>query len=124
LTYTQGTGNASGTIYFDDLRTATFSPVGVEKEPYEVPTNFALEQNYPNPFNPSTKIRFSLAEETHTKIIISDILGRVVTTLVNDNLTVGTYNIDFDASNLPSGVYFYSIITEKFKDSKKMMLVR
>lgn len=123
LTYSQG-GNPTGTVYFDDLRTASFSPVGVEKEPYEVPTIFSLEQNYPNPFNPSTKIRFSLAEETHTKIIISDILGRVITTLVDDNLTIGTYNIDFDASNLPSGVYFYSIITEKFKDSKKMMLIK
>lgn len=124
LTYTQGTGNTTGTIYFDDLRTATFSPVGVEKEPTDVPTIFALEQNFPNPFNPSTKIRFSLAEKTHAKIIISDILGRVITTLVDDNLTTGTYNIDFDASNLPSGVYFYSIFTEKFKDTKKMMLLR
>jgi len=134
LTYTQNSGSATGTLYFDDLRTATFSPVGIEKEPNEIPIAFSLEQNYPNPFsatgrsayggNPRTKIRFSIAEQTHTKIIVTDILGRVITTLVNDNLNAGTYNIDFDASNLPSGVYFYSIITEKFKDSKKMMLVK
>jgi N-acetylmuramoyl-L-alanine amidase len=124
LTYTQGTGNVSGTIYFDDLRTATFSPVGVEQESNLVPSVFLLEQNYPNPFNPTTTIRFSIAEETHTKIIVSDILGRELKTLLNDNLSAGTYKIDFDASDLPSGIYLYTIITEKFNQTKKMVLIK
>lgn len=124
LTYFQNNGNPSGTLYFDDLRTATFSPVGVEKTEDELPLSFELSQNYPNPFNPNTKIKFSIPEITHVKIVITDILGRTVETLVNDQLSAGVYTVDFDASYLTSGVYFYSIITEKFSDTKKMLLIK
>jgi N-acetylmuramoyl-L-alanine amidase len=124
LTYTPGSGRTSGTLYFDDLRTATFSPVSVEPELSEIPLAFSLEQNYPNPFNPSTKIKFSIPESSHTKIFVTDLLGRTIKKLLDDNLSAGVYNITFEADDLPSGIYFYTIITDKFKETKKMMLIR
>ena len=115
---------STGTYYFDDVRTATFSPTDVKQENDKVPNNFVLEQNYPNPFNPSTQIRFSLPEATNVKIVITDILGREVATLVNDDLNSGNYTVNFDARSVSSGVYFYTLITDKFKQSRKMILMK
>jgi N-acetylmuramoyl-L-alanine amidase len=123
FTYIQG--NASkGTYYFDDLRTASFNPTDVKKEDDLIPTNFVLEQNYPNPFNPITQIRFSIAQATNVKLVVTNLLGSEVATLVNDNLNSGIYTIDFNASYLSSGVYFYTLITDNFKQSKKMILMK
>jgi hypothetical protein len=123
LTYSLG--NASqGTLYFDDLRIVNFAPLSVEPIDGSVPVSYSLSQNYPNPFNPSTKINFSLPEQTAVKIIVSDILGREVTTLVNDNLNAGTYSVEFNATELPSGIYFYTMITDNFKQSHKMMILK
>jgi hypothetical protein len=123
FTYIQG--NASkGTYYFDDLRTASFNPTDVKKEDDQIPTNFVLEQNYPNPFNPITQIRFSIAQATNVKLVVTNLLGSEVATLVNDNLNSGIYTIDFNASYLSSGVYFYTLITDNFKQSKKMILMK
>ncbi len=110
--------------YFDDLRIASFDPVGVEMEDNGIPVTYNLEQNYPNPFNPATIIKFSIPEASNVKIIVSDILGREVTTLVNDNLNAGSYSVNFDASKISSGVYFYTLMTDKFKQSKKMLLMK
>ena len=85
---------------------------------------FTLQQNYPNPFNPSTQIKFSVPQTSDVKVIVTDILGREVSTLVNDNLSAGNYSINFNASNLASGIYFYSLITDNFKQSKKMILMK
>lgn len=123
LTYTSGNKSTS-TIYFDDLRTAVFAPTEVERENEIVPTEFVLQQNYPNPFNPVTQIKFSVPVASNVKLIVTDILGREVATLVNDELAAGNYNINFDANNSSSGVYFYTLITEKFKQSKKMILLK
>lgn len=123
LTYIPGR-NSNGTIYFDDLRTASFSPVSVEKDPFDIPISFSLQQNFPNPFNSSTSIQFSIAEPSFTKIIVTDLLGREIKTLLNENLDTGTYKLNFDASNLPSGIYFYSIITDKYRNTKKMLLLK
>ena len=89
-----------------------------------VPNYYALGQNYPNPFNPSTKINFALPEAGNVKIIIFDILGREITTLVNEYKTSGIYTVDFDASSLSSGVYFYRMESGSFTDTKKMLLVK
>ncbi len=118
-------GNVSaGTYYIDDLRIATFSPTDVKQEDIQVPNNFVLEQNYPNPFNPSTQIKFSIAKAGNVKLIVSDILGREVATLVNDNISAGNYSISFDAKNISSGVYFYTLIADNFKQSHKMILMK
>ncbi len=123
MTYVSGNQNI-GTYYFDDLRTATFSPTDVEEVSGITPTEFTLAQNYPNPFNPSTQIKFSVPQTSNVKIIVTDILGKEVATLVNDNLAAGNYSVNFNATNVSSGIYFYTLITESFKQSKKMVLLR
>ncbi|MCI0448785.1 MAG: T9SS type A sorting domain-containing protein [Chlorobi bacterium] len=94
----------------------------------EVPDKFSLSQNYPNPFNPSTKIRFDIASvgtvHRTVRLIVYDALGREIQTLVNEQLTPGTYEVDFDGSNLPSGVYYYKLETELFTETKKMVLIK
>ncbi len=89
-----------------------------------IPKYFSLHQNYPNPFNPVTKINFDLPKQSNAKIIIYDLLGREVTTLVNEQLKPGSYSVDWDASGYASGVYFYSLITEGFTETKKMVLIK
>ena len=89
-----------------------------------VPSKFELSQNYPNPFNPSTKINFDLAKDGKVNLKIYDMLGREVSTLVNEFRTAGYYTIDFNASALSSGVYFYRITTEDFSAIKKMVLMK
>jgi len=89
-----------------------------------IPNQFNLSQNYPNPFNPLTKINYSIPKGTNVSIRIYDILGRLVRTLVNEFREAGTYNINFDGSNLSSGVYFYRIEAGDFVESKKMVLIK
>jgi hypothetical protein len=89
-----------------------------------VPNYYALEQNYPNPFNPSTKIKYALPEAGNVKIIVFDILGREVTTLVNEYHNSGIYETEFDASLLASGIYFYRMESGMFTETRKMLLVK
>ncbi|BDQ04476.1 MAG: hypothetical protein KatS3mg036_1133 [Ignavibacterium sp.] len=90
------------------------------------PTEFVLEQNYPNPFNPVTKIRFVIPNEVRnlTTLKIYDLLGKEVATLVNEEKQAGLYEVDFDGSNLTSGVYFYQLQTGSSVQTKKMILLR
>ena len=93
------------------------------------PDVYTLDQNYPNPFNPSTKITFSLAVDSKVSLRIFDALGQEVTTLVNEDLTAGAYDYDFNAANINSGVYFYKIEAVgingvQFVDVKKMMFLK
>ena len=93
------------------------------------PKEFALHQNYPNPFNPSTKITFSLAADSKVSLKIFNALGQEVSTLVNENLTAGLHDYDFNAADINSGVYFYVIEAvdgngNEFMDSKKMILLK
>lgn len=90
----------------------------------EVPTDFRLFQNYPNPFNPATNIEFSIAEFSDVSLVIYDMQGRKVQTLVNSKLAAGNYKAGWDASKLPSGVYFYKLSAGNFSDSKKMILIK
>ncbi|GAB6282848.1 MAG: hypothetical protein STSR0008_15980 [Ignavibacterium sp.] len=88
------------------------------------PTSFELNQNFPNPFNPTTTIRFSLPEAGFVKLIVYNILGEEVKTLVDGFRNVGTYNVQWNASNLASGIYIYRLQTEKFVEMKKMILMK
>jgi hypothetical protein len=90
----------------------------------ELVKTFELKQNYPNPFNPTTKIKYMLAEKSKVNIKVFDILGKEIVELVNEVKDFGSNETIFDASNLPSGVYFYRIRTENFIDTKKMILLR
>ncbi|HVN48322.1 MAG TPA: T9SS type A sorting domain-containing protein, partial [Bacteroidota bacterium] len=94
---------------------------GTENQP---PTTFSLLQNYPNPFNPTTTIRYSAGTYGRTSIKVYDILGREVATLVNETKAAGTYHVIFDASKLPSGVYFYQLQTGGYSETKKLLLVK
>ena len=85
---------------------------------------FALFQNYPNPFNPSTKINFSIEKESFVQLKVYDILGNEVTTLVNEEKHAGTYEIEFTAGELPSGIYFYRLMADKFSETKKLILLK
>jgi hypothetical protein len=90
----------------------------------EVPNFYALGQNYPNPFNPSTKIKYAVPKAGDVQLTVYDILGREVATLVNEFKNPGVYTVDFNASALSSGVYFYKIKSGSFSDTKKMLLVK
>ncbi|NNG27148.1 MAG: T9SS type A sorting domain-containing protein, partial [Ignavibacteriaceae bacterium] len=90
----------------------------------DIPTEFKLFQNYPNPFNPTTKIRFTISELQFTILKIYDILGSEVATLVNKEMPEGVYELEFNASSLPSGIYFYNLQAGSFIDTKKMVLLK
>ena len=88
------------------------------------PLTYNLEQNYPNPFNPSTLIKYSVAKDGFVNVSIFNLLGEKVATLVNSNMKAGSYELNFNASQLSSGVYFYSIEAGDFKAVRKMMLMK
>jgi len=90
----------------------------------ERPQVFALAQNYPNPFNPTTRFDYALASDSHVKLSIINTLGQTVAKLVNEDQSAGYKSIEFDASKLPSGVYFYQLQAGSFSDIKKMMLIK
>lgn len=101
--------------------------VGIKHIGTNVPENFKLEQNYPNPFNPTTYINFSLPSEggaMSVKLIIYNILGENIATLLDKELKPGNYSADWDASDYPSGVYYYRLTSGKYSDTKKMILVK
>ncbi|MBE2219735.1 MAG: T9SS type A sorting domain-containing protein [Ignavibacteria bacterium] len=89
-----------------------------------IPKKFTLFQNYPNPFNPKTTIKFSISNPENVRLRVFDITGKFVAELVDKFYTIGTYEIDFDATGLSSGIYFYRIEMSDFSDSKKMILVK
>jgi len=100
------------------------STVGIQNNGNGVPSEFSLNQNYPNPFNPVTNIKFSIPKSSFVKITVFDITGKEVTKLVNENMNAGSYTVDFNASDLATGVYLYRIDADGFTDVKKMMLIK
>jgi len=114
-------GASAGRVWY-----ALLSPLtGIENN-NQIPKTFSLEQNYPNPFNPSTKILFTIpgSSVAQTFLSVYDVLGKHVATLVNGQLKPGTYSVEWNANNYPSGVYFYKIEAEGFRDTKKMLLIK
>jgi hypothetical protein len=99
------------------------NPTAVEKT-NEVPTSFTLGQNYPNPFNPSTTISFSIPQQSNVSLKVYNVLGSEVASLVQGNYQAGSYNVDFNASNLASGIYIYTLNTNNFSQSRKMILAK
>jgi photosystem II stability/assembly factor-like uncharacterized protein len=123
LVYTGGIVYAYA-INQDDQVIGLVEPVGVQPINSNVPSAYQLGQNYPNPFNPSTKISFSLPKSDFVKLTVFDLLGREVTSLVKEELKPGTYEVDWNASNYPSGVYFYKLTSGNFTETKKMILIK
>lgn len=98
--------------------------VGVVTDHFRFPKSFTLAQNYPNPFNPTTKIRYNIPELSLITLKVYDVLGNEIATLVNEEKPIGSYDIDFNANQLPSGVYFYQLIAGDFVAIKKMILMK
>lgn len=122
---TGGSDNANNTDFYTIKYSST---IGIQPISSEIPNKFSLEQNYPNPFNPSTKIKFSIpivGTDLRAVILnIYDISGKLIRTLVNDNLTAGIYEINFDAKGLSSGTYFYQLISNEITETRKMVLIK
>lgn len=90
----------------------------------QVPQSFSLEQNYPNPFNPSMRIKFTVPEDSPVKLHIYDLQGKRVADLIDDHRAAGLYTVEWEASDMPSGVYFYRLAAGSFVDTKRMLLVK
>lgn len=118
--FNNSASNDSYWVY--DEFTFTANPSSVRKE--ELANEFSLEQNYPNPFNPSTTIQYSVPQLSDVSIKVYDVLGKEVANLVDAQHTQGVYEVAFDASNLASGMYIYTIKAGNFTSSKKMLLMK
>ncbi len=122
------TSTLKGCVINNILYGDTNTVIGIQTISNEIPNSFSLSQNYPNPFNPSTKIKFSIPSVETTRRVVSikvyDALGREVSTLVNQQLTPGTYEVEWDASNYPSGLYFYKLTSGDFTETKRMILIK
>ena len=112
-------GGEGGTI----LHTTNGGVTFIDNEPTQ-PTDFILSQNYPNPFNPSTVISYQLPVSSDVTINVYDILGNEIATLVDEYKPAGRYEAEFNASSLPSGVYFYQLKTSEFVQTRKMILMK
>ena len=133
-----GTGDATlrtgGDIYFrpaiavahgGKLRTISDQTLlSVRALETNIPVKFELQQNYPNPFNPTTQIRFAVKEKSRVTLVVYNLLGQSVTTLVNEELPAGEYEAHFAPSALPSGVYVYRMTTSGFILSRSMLLLK
>jgi hypothetical protein len=97
---------------------------GIRENADKIPTVFSLSQNYPNPFNPSTMISFSLPSRSFVSLKIFDVMGRVVATIVSENLPAGSYQRQWNASGFSSGIYFYRIQAASFTEIKRLVLLR
>ncbi len=100
------------------------NPIGIHPISSNLPKVFNLRQNYPNPFNPVTNIEFSLPRAVYVTLIVYNELGQVVKELVNQNMQAGVYKVDYDASNLPSGAYFYRLNAGDYVKTNKMILTK
>ncbi|CUS96618.1 T9SS type A sorting domain-containing protein [Candidatus Chrysopegis kryptomonas] len=112
--------NGQENVYLLELNFTT----SVLEKSQVVPVSFNLYQNYPNPFNPSTTIEFDIPERTFVKLVVYDILGREIATIVDKELDPGRYKVNFNAENLSNGIYFYTLKTAKFTKTNKMVLLK
>jgi len=109
-------------IYYK--RDPTGNVVGINSISNEIPKEFSLSQNYPNPFNPNTLISYDLPAADYVSLKIFDLLGKEVVTLVNEKQNAGSYSVNFNGSNLSSGMYYYKLESGNFTDTKKMILIK
>jgi hypothetical protein len=112
-----------GYMYVDYIAVPRSIITPVDDHTY-IPASFTLEQNYPNPFNPITNIRYSVAQSGLVRLIVYDILGRQIRTLINERQGAGLHSVPFDAGNLPSGIYFYRITAGNFSQTRKMVILK
>ncbi|HEY5534705.1 MAG TPA: T9SS type A sorting domain-containing protein [Ignavibacteria bacterium] len=116
--------NQAGWSLFSSIFKFTTGTTGIQNITTEIPNKFSVSQNYPNPFNPTTNIRFDLPKNSVVELKIYDILGKEIVTIVNEKLNAGSFSVDWNASNYPSGVYFYKIQAGDFISVKKMIMIK
>ncbi len=116
--------NIAGTGVWSVIWNFRVNPTGLYQYSTNIPEVFKIHINYPNPFNPSTKIRFDVQRYSMVRIVVYDLTGKEIQTLVNEKIQPGRYEISFYGSQLPSGVYFYKMITEDYIETKKMLLIK
>lgn len=118
--------NESGftSVQSKSYTSTTWKRISMQNETDEIITEYSLKNNYPNPFNPSTNIEFSLPNGSHVNLTVYNSAGQEVEVLVNDNLGAGRYVVQFDATDLPSGLYIYAIQSGKYSKTKKMVLIK
>jgi hypothetical protein len=114
----------AGSYDTGDIYRSVSPTTSVENEINVFPSMMFLYQNFPNPFNPITRIMYKVNSPEIITIKVYDILGKEIKTLLSEYKQAGVYELEFDASDLPSGVYFYRIISENYSETKKMMLLR
>ncbi len=118
------TGGSRSNTGFDFTTIKYSQTVGIQSISSEIPKGYSLSQNYPNPFNPMTNVKIQMSKGGFVSLKVFDITGKEVAVLVDEELNAGVYNVDFDASNLSSGTYFYSMEASGFRDVKKMVVVK
>lgn len=118
----QSTGYAVGENGLIAKTTNGGGAIGIQTLSTEVPGQYLLSQNYPNPFNPKTNIEFDIVKNGYVKVTVFDVLGEEITILVDQELQVGSYQVDWIATNYPSGIYFYRLDAKDFTMTKKMVL--
>jgi hypothetical protein len=106
----------------DEFDGERITDVSDENETF--PTEYSLYQNYPNPFNPSTKIKYSVPQTSQVQIKVFDVLGNEIATIVKEEKPIGNYEVEFDARELSSGIYFYQLNAGNFVETKKMLLIK
>jgi hypothetical protein len=121
--YIGGIGNGDASVGL------TNAHISVHKIEMELPTKYELYQNYPNPFNPTTNIRFQIPKNSFVTLRIYDILGKEITTLIKEKLNAGGYEIQFSINQytnyqFTSGVYFYTLETNEFSETRKMLMIK
>lgn len=109
---------------YSEYRRPLAELIGIKPISGQVPGHYSLLQNFPNPFNPTTKIKFSLPKSSFAKLVVYDILGSEMETLVNEQLNAGTYEVNWNASKYPSGLYFYKLTSDNYSVTKKMVLIK
>jgi plastocyanin len=100
------------------------SPIGIKPISNKIPSSYNLYQNFPNPFNPVTKVKFDIAVSGNVKLTVYNIIGQETSSLVNEHLNAGTYEIDWNAGNIPSGIYYYTLRAGSYVETKKMILIK
>ncbi|MCX6163669.1 MAG: T9SS type A sorting domain-containing protein, partial [Ignavibacteriae bacterium] len=118
--------------FIDGVKYGDTNTVGINSISNVVPDKYALYQNYPNPFNPTTIIKYQIPPLSSPHALggdpvllkVYDILGKEIATLINEKQSPGLYEVTFDASQYPSGIYFYKLETQSYKETKKMLLIK
>jgi hypothetical protein len=117
-------GQYAGNVYIDNVSLMEVTPNSVMQKPVKQLVKFALYQNYPNPFNASTRIRYHITHRSNVRLSIYDINGRLIDTLLHSNKDAGDYYFNYHAAHLASGIYYYAINVDQFRQVKKMVVIK